>query len=445
MPNFLSYDIAHDIVHFDYGGLSANCPLCNGTASKDKAEKLAGECITKKRMRMSAYDGPMCYSEENGKKVKKGTIKLFVDVMKFSEDGAKLPNEIQLVPIGSWNTAKYGKVSVTKEDIVEMKENFDKGVRKGVMLDIDHGSTQHGDAAAGWIHEVEVRDTGLWATKIEYTKLGQELLGEKIYKFMSPEFSQYYENPENTSEVYHNVLIAGSLVNRPMFQKLKPLMASENADDLTKDKNNIMLFFEGNSDTNLNKKPMPNLNEIVLKNKEALSTEEVDFIKANESQLTDEQKVKFGLAEAKTEVIEAGEGSVTIKASELADLKARADQGVEARKMLERNQIEKQVDSLVFNDKGIKMKVEDRNKTVDFMETLSKDQRKTFSEILEALPTKEIFTVEGSEEQGSGDVSNLIDARAKELMKADENLSYKDALVKASEEPQFKSYVSKEE
>jgi hypothetical protein len=83
------------------------------------------------------------------------------------------------------------------------------------------------------------------------------------------------------------------------------------------------------------------------------------------------------------------------------------------------------------------------------METLTSSQRKTFSELLSALPTKAIFEEKGSDEDGKADLAVAIDARAREIMasekEANREISYKDALIQASEEPQFNSYVSKEE
>jgi phage I-like protein len=456
MPNFLTYDIAHDIVHSDNGGTSSGCPLCNGTASKEQAQELAGQCITRRHNANMAHTMPMYYTDKNGKKVK-GGAQFCIDVKKFGEDG-KLPEWIQLIPLGKFNTVKYGEFEITKNDLVQMKKNFETGeLRAGVPIDIDHrDSPKYGSDAAGWVRETKIKDDGLWG-RVEWNKLGEELLTNDIYKFLSPEFAPVYEDPLDADKFVSNVLLAASLVNQPLFRNLKPLRASEDT-DLTQDKNHTMILFTGSSVTNNStNQPMPNLKDLLESNKTfaQLSKEEQDFIKANESFLSDDTKTKLGLIKAddkkddddkdKKDTKVEGAETVTISASELAELRKGAQGGSEARKMLEKKEVEGEVTSLFFSEGGIKLKTDKKEAAVDFMLTLTVDQRKQFSEIVEAIPAAQIFGEIGHDKNttAAGDLQKQLNEKATKYFNEnkDKGVTYRQATEHVvANDPLFNNY-----
>lgn len=108
-------------------------------------------------------------------------------------------------------------------------ENFEKRVRGvDVPIDLEHDPTT---GAAGWIRELKIAPSSadpakkaLWA-RVEWTPLGQELVGSGQYRYVSAEFGRY-QDPE-TGQTYEDVLYAVTLTNRPFVKGLKPLDLGE--------------------------------------------------------------------------------------------------------------------------------------------------------------------------------------------------------------------------
>lgn len=170
----------------------------------------------------------------------------FIDIE--ASENATLPTMVRVVPVGKTNTTKYGELEIKQDDISKMVENFEKRVRGiGVPVDVDHPNPAAGQQtkAAGWVKKLMDRGReGLWAA-IEWTEYGMDLVGKKLYKGISPEFSFDYVDSE-TSEKHGPTLIAVTLTNRPMFQhSLAALSASEEAssEGLKHAKNKVLLTF----------------------------------------------------------------------------------------------------------------------------------------------------------------------------------------------------------
>lgn len=377
-----------------------------------------------------------------------------IDVMKFAEKSGELPQELMLVPIGTWNTMKYGQIQVTQADLFEMKLNFERGVRKGVMIDIEHGESEYyKDAAAGWIEQLEVKEDGLYATKIQWNKLARELISEGIYRFLSPEFSQIYTDPENTEQVYRNVLIACSLVNRPLFKELpgvNPLTASEgDITNLTDQKTSVILLSE----------PME-LAKILQKTKETLTADEKAFLLEHKEDLTLKQIKAFDLEapvaptkETPAAPVTAKEGEVVLKASEVEELKAKAAAADETIKAAEKVKVEQEVEGMLFSEKGGKIPPGAKDTAIEFMMSLNADQRLKFSEFMKKIPEtgSKYFDENGSpkdmnvtpkNEEGKIVAGSELDARAKEIVTASEGKkSYREAVNEAiAENPQLANY-----
>ena len=213
-----------------------------------------------------------------------------------------------------------------------------------------------------------------------------------------------------------------------------------------------------------------NLEEILKKNKEELSAEEVEFLKANSENLSDDDKAKFGLVEAPvepteptepqeptepvapveptepqateepvvtepaepvvpTEPIQASEGTVTIKASELEELKKAAEQ-VETMKASEK------VKSWCFNEKdGGKFPVTVADDLTNFYKNLTASQKTQFEALVEKMPNAvNLFGEHGGDAKAQGSVTacEQIERLAKEKIdnakKAGEVLSYDKAV-----------------
>ena len=195
--------------------------------------------------------------------------------LEFAETTASemaLPDTIQLVPIGQWEQDLYGPIMITKSDCKEFIQNFNAKVRKGVYITAGHEGFEE-LPAQGWINSLEVRDTGLWGA-VEWNKLGKETLSDKQFKFLSPEFYRDYEDPE-THQIYRNVLIGAALTKSPYFKELEAVVFSDK---------NIRNKFNTNE---------MNLQDILAKKIEELSTEEKIFVVEHKDELTEEQKTAY--------------------------------------------------------------------------------------------------------------------------------------------------------
>lgn len=130
-----------------------------------------------------------------------------------SSDGFKR-SWIMLMPEGEFEHPQYGKLAFTHTKLEEFKSNFDSRVRKiDIALDRDHDGGQ----ATGWLEELALRDGGLWGL-VRWTKLGEQLLGDQIYRYFSPEFGKFTD--AETGKQFNNVIIGGGLTNRPFLKTM---------------------------------------------------------------------------------------------------------------------------------------------------------------------------------------------------------------------------------
>jgi len=337
--------------------------------------------------------------------------------IKAGENG-QLPPKIQILPIGKWDTVPYDTLEITASDCEEMIKNFADKVRAGdsLPIDVDHDGKQ----AAGWMTALELQADGLWAS-VEWTDLGKLLLGEKRYKFFSPEFNPDYTDPENKHKKLTNVLIGGGLVNRPLFKELKPLVAN---DHLTEKRTGIMLFIEHMDLKELKKRKTAG---------ESLTADEEAYVKANDK--ADEEKEAEIKAKAKKADEEKAESEAekkkeeeakkakepqmrSISAAEYDALKKMADRGVEAADKLEAKEINEKVTSWMFSETGGKFAPAIKEDLVSFYKTLDETQRKTFGELVDKMPEqKALFNEYGSAEVLTpGKKADILTVRAREIM-----------------------------
>jgi hypothetical protein len=118
----------------------------------------------------------------------------------------------------------YGKQTITKEDLIEYKENFDNQIR-GSELPINYFHKDE-SGAAGWIKDLDIRENGdVLFGKVEFTEKGAKKIREKEVRFFSPEI--FHRFKAKTGEVIKNVMVGGALTNKP-FLDLSPIKLSEN-------------------------------------------------------------------------------------------------------------------------------------------------------------------------------------------------------------------------
>lgn len=447
----LDKSVMHNIIHKYSGNDASRCMVCTGEISDSDTMGMEKKCNEILKAQQS-YG--MMYSEKKNQGIKCGDNLLLHPVFSFGEK-AELPKEIMLVPIGKWNTTKYGEVEVTKDMIKEMKQHFDENVRKGVMIDIDHGQSQHGDAAAGWIKKVECRDDGLWGTEIDWTPLGKEQVEGKIYRFLSPEFDTVHVDPENQEKIYDNVLIATSLVNRPLLKEIPALSFSESDKNLTENKMGVMLFVDSTITDSTNQPKMKTLAEILALSKDQRSAEETQFVTEHKDELTDDQKKAEGFEVAAPAApadggaapvdqnISAKEGKVTIEASELDQLKKDAAAGREAAKKIEAQEIATTFKAFEFSESGGKFAPGATDKVIAFATKLSPALRVEFSELLKEFPDKKIFGEIGHDDNGNGSSNNKELTEKIKTYAAEHKLNFREAMdeMRKANPADFKDYI----
>ncbi len=152
-----------------------------------------------------------------------------LDGIRFSED-ENPTSEIQVAKIGEWKGHPTGSFKITEEIIDKMIENYEAGERD-VVVDYQHLSLDGGadDAkAAGWTKKlVNKGKDGLWAV-VEWTKKAADMIKEKEYRYISPEFHLNYPNKE-TKKKQGATLLAIALTNRPFLEGMAPVALSERA------------------------------------------------------------------------------------------------------------------------------------------------------------------------------------------------------------------------
>ncbi len=101
---------------------------------------------------------------------------------------------VQISPLGDFNHAGAGVVQVIDREACD-RISADFNGRKsdpnfpGVLLDFDHFSldTEKSSEAAGWISDLEARDTGLWA-RVRWSDAGLAAAQGGRFRLVSPVF-----------------------------------------------------------------------------------------------------------------------------------------------------------------------------------------------------------------------------------------------------------------
>lgn len=136
---------------------------------------------------------------------------------------------IQLAKTGNFVSTRYGKFSITKQDLSMMFTNFNDVTPKApteLPIDYDHLSMdpkKPGDGiAAGWMKKLELREDGqeLWA-EIEWTPDGAERIQNQEYRFVSPSFVK--DHTHKDGKKIGTTLLAAAITNHPFLEGMKAL------------------------------------------------------------------------------------------------------------------------------------------------------------------------------------------------------------------------------
>lgn len=134
-------------------------------------------------------------------------------------------NHVQLLRAGTFNIPGKGSFTITKKDIINMKNNF-VNFTAGVTLSIDY-SHESGRKAAGDIVALSIENGGteLWID-VEWTPTGQQKVVEKEFKYLSADIALDFEDNE-TGEKHGMTLRGAGLTNRPVIKRMEALLSED--------------------------------------------------------------------------------------------------------------------------------------------------------------------------------------------------------------------------
>ena len=164
------------------------------------------------------------YKKENDQWIKADELELIHYFTKLSL--SELNSNIEIMRTGSWSHPKYGDFTITEDNLNGFIRSFQENVRGiEIAIDLEHGETSHKGAAIGWIKGLK-KDNEKLLAEIEWTDLGKNMVQSKQYKYFSPEFVFQYTDLE-TNKKFNDVLMGGSLTNKPFIKKMAPVLLSE--------------------------------------------------------------------------------------------------------------------------------------------------------------------------------------------------------------------------
>jgi hypothetical protein len=382
-----------------------------------------------------------------------------------------VPTKFPLFVTGDWKNSVKGNFKVNLDHLKQMKENFDNGVgfptedaSTGLAIDFAHN---YADEAAGWIKGLELQidpsdDTKatLYANPVEWTETGSQAIQSGKFKCVSPMGSfgekngklSMWANPTNLKEKIANVIEGAGLTNIPFLRGMPPIRADRTG-HLTQDFDNVIYVYDLEQKP---KEPSMNLDELRVKERDALTVPELDFITEKKTELTKEELTKFKL-DAEDEEEEEEEGNDADKLSDeekqtLAAIKDGSKKVVDATTdTVEKdrlNRMESTIDKYRNEDvqrtldKHVKRGAikQDQAKLDGFwgkqlLEAANEDEEKTVKDALDALPANEQLANEigtGEDVNAGSTAREQLDVLARERVdkaaKEGKELLYSDAL-----------------
>lgn len=155
---------------------------------------------------------------------------LLVSLATTTDDTADAPRSwIQLAKTGTFHSSRYGKFSITKDDLSQMLHNFKHVTPEApteLPIDFDHLSMEPKQPldgkAAGWLKRVELRAEGedLWG-EVSWTDEAAELIKNRAYRFVSPSFVKDHTHKDGRK--IGTTLLAAAITNHPFLEGMKAL------------------------------------------------------------------------------------------------------------------------------------------------------------------------------------------------------------------------------
>lgn len=343
-------------------------------------------------------------------------------IQRYSE-GSVAPEEIQVVPTGTWDHPAYGEMEIDSAAIRQFVQNFKDKVRLKIPITAGHdtgmGGGEYGELPAiGWFTELVDRGVnGLWGA-VDWTDKGKELIAQGAFKYFSPEFYETYTDPE-TQTKYEHVLVGGALTNKPYFKELEPVAFAFSEPSIMNQYNNQSM----SKDTE-------------KKFDEEVKTEETKVEETKEEATVEDAKSEEVKEETKVEASETGE---KISAAELKILRDQADKGSKAFAELEGMKADKKAEKLLFSVTNAEGRFLPKQEVAlkSFVRSLSESQRDQFATLITALPAMNFSSKEigdgGKTDTGIAGIAAEVDTAVKAKM-SELKINYSDALRKVFKE-----------
>lgn len=384
-----------------------------------------------------------------------------------------LPTRFALLHTGTWDKSVKGDFSVDIDDLQQIKRNFDAGIgfptedaSTGLAIDLAH---DYAHEAAGWIKGLELAvdpndntKGTLYANPVEWTDVGTHAIQTGQYKCVSPMgyFGRkagklsMWANPTNLSEKVANVIEGAGLTNIPFLRGMAPIRADKLEE---KDLQNANAMIICVYDQQTKEESDMNLDALRVKEREALSVPELDYLTEHKSELSADELGKFKLEATSTEpkdqtsdedkallaAIKAGDKKV-IEAKEEPVDKTRLDSLEATAKQYREEKATAIVADHVKRGAIKHDKAEDWTKRL--LDAVGETERKAMEEMLADLPSNDLLAKEnGSNAKGTGEdvpagstAREQLDALAKAKVaaaaKEGKELLYTDALKQVTRE-----------
>jgi hypothetical protein len=380
----------------------------------------------------------------------------------------QLPTRFPLFVTGDWKNSVKGDFKVSLDHLKQMKSNFDNGVgfptedaSTGLAIDFAH---EYADKSAAWIKGLELQidpedstKGTLFANPVEWTDAGAKAVQSGEFKCVSPMGSfgekdgkpSLWSNPTNLKEKIANVLEGAGLTNIPFLRGMAPIRADKlDEKDLQNANAMIVLVYDQQK-----KESDMNLDALRVKEREALSVPELDFLTEKKAELSADEVKKFKLDSTTDEgdnkqdqlsdedkqtlaAIKAGDKKLVDKETPVVD-KTQLDALQATANEYKEEKVKTILDSHI---KRGAIKQDQSEKWGKQLLAAEGDARKELEEMLSALPDNDLLAKEnGSNAKGTGeDVAAgstareqfhaLANAKVAAAAKEGKELLYTDAL-----------------
>jgi phage I-like protein len=157
-----------------------------------------------------------------------GRLLRYVGHVALSDDSNR--SRAQVFRTGTFYHPRYGKFTITDDDLKAMAENFGTVhpvAPTQMVVDYEHQSMFEGRKAeaAGWVSGVE-REPGKLFTVVDWNDEAADQIRAKKYRFISPVWKMDGTDKE-TGKPVGPLLLTMALTNRPFIEGMEPVVLSE--------------------------------------------------------------------------------------------------------------------------------------------------------------------------------------------------------------------------